>query len=159
MEALLAREPQALAHAIEVSCRTKAAIVAEDEREAGTRALLNLGHTFGHAIEAATGYGNWLHGEAVAAGMVMAARLSERLGWLEASATERIRRLLERARLPVQPPRQMQVEDFLARMAVDKKVVDSGLRLVLLRGIGDAVLTQAFTSDQLAATIEEALAA
>ncbi len=159
VEALLARDPEALAHAIEVSCRTKAAIVAEDEREAGTRALLNLGHTFGHAIETGMGYGNWLHGEAVAAGMVLAARLSERLGWLDAAGVERIVRLLQRARLPTEPPGEMGVEDFLSLMAVDKKVVDSGLRLVLLRRIGEAVLTQDFTPEQLTATLSEALAA
>ncbi|RMG27839.1 MAG: 3-dehydroquinate synthase [Gammaproteobacteria bacterium] len=158
LEALLAREPGALAHAIEVSCRTKAAIVAEDEREAGTRALLNLGHTFGHAIETGTGYGTWLHGEAVAAGMVLAAHLSERLGWLPAATVARIERLLERAGLPVTPPRGMGVEDFLGHMAVDKKAVDTGLRLVLLRGIGEAVLTQDFTSEQLRATLDRALA-
>ncbi|HFD80101.1 MAG TPA: 3-dehydroquinate synthase [Gammaproteobacteria bacterium] len=138
MPRLLARDSDALIHAIEHSCRCKAEIVAADEREAGRRALLNLGHTFGHAIETGMGYGAWLHGEGVAAGMVMAADLSARHGWLEAGDVERIRALLRAARLPVEPPAGMDRERFLELMAVDKKAVDGGLRLVLLDAIGAA---------------------
>ncbi len=114
LEALLARDAAALSEAIERSCRNKAAIVAADERETGERALLNLGHTFGHAIETGVGYGEWLHGEAVAAGMVMAADLSARLGWLAWEQVERVRALLARARLPLAPPLALTPDDFSA---------------------------------------------
>jgi 3-dehydroquinate synthase len=142
--ALLARDVDALAEAIERSCRHKAEVVAADEREAGQRALLNLGHTFGHAIEAGLGYGSWLHGEAVAAGMVLAAELSARLGWLPQADVLRIRGLLEGCKLPTQPPKAMGAERWLSLMAVDKKVQGGQLRLVLLRGIGQAVVTADF---------------
>ncbi len=148
MEALVARDPAALAHAIRRSCRNKAEIVAQDERESGIRALLNLGHSFGHAIETGLGYGTWLHGEAVAVGMLMAARLSARQGWLPAADVDRIRRLLQRARLPVTPP-DLGADRYLELMAVDKKVQDSGLRLVLLRAIGDARVTTEFDTGAL----------
>ena len=138
MERLLARDSDALVEAIRTSCRCKADIVAADERESGQRALLNLGHTFGHAIETGTGYGNWLHGEAVAVGMLMAADLSARHGWLAPADVERIRRLLVRARLPVTPPPELDRQRFLELMAVDKKAVDGGIRLVLLDAIGRA---------------------
>ena len=105
MDRLLAREPEALTYAIERSCANKAEVVAADERESGVRALLNLGHTFGHAIETGLGYGNWLHGEAVAAGTVMAAELSRRLGWLGAADVARTVALFERAGLPHAGPR------------------------------------------------------
>jgi 3-dehydroquinate synthase len=153
MAALRARDKQALAYAIERSCALKAAIVAADERESGQRALLNLGHTFGHAIETGTGYGNWLHGEAVAAGMLMAADLSARHGWLSADSVERTRTLLRQAGLPTSPPAEMDAGRFMELMAVDKKVVDGGLRLVLLRDIGDAVVTGEFRQDLLAETL------
>jgi len=153
MVALRARDKQALAYAIERSCALKAAIVAADERESGQRALLNLGHTFGHAIETGTGYGNWLHGEAVAAGMLMAADLSARHGWLSADSVERTRTLLRQAGLPTSPPAEMDAGRFMELMAVDKKVVDGGLRLVLLRDIGDAVVTGEFRQDLLAETL------
>ncbi|MGB5473723.1 MAG: 3-dehydroquinate synthase [Gammaproteobacteria bacterium] len=152
IEALKARDKQALAHAIERSCAIKAEIVAEDERESGKRALLNLGHTFGHAIETGTGYGNWLHGEAVAAGMVMAADLSARHGWLAQTDVERTAALLRQANLPVAPPPEMNEQQFLDLMAVDKKAVDSGLRLVLLKAIGTAVLTADYRPELLSAT-------
>ena len=132
LEALLARDPAALSEAIERSCRNKAEIVVADERETGERALLNLGHTFGHAIETGVGYGEWLHGEAIAAGMIMAAELSARLGWLRKAQVERVRALLTRARLPVAPPPALTPDDFLRLMAVDKKVQDGRLRLILL---------------------------
>jgi len=153
MDGLKARDPQALAFAIERSCAIKAEIVAADERESGRRALLNLGHTFGHAIETGTGYGNWLHGEAVAAGMLMAADLSARHGWLAESAVDRTAALLQRAGLPTRAPAEMDADRFLELMAVDKKVVDGGLRLVLLKDIGEALVTGDFDADLLRATL------
>jgi 3-dehydroquinate synthase len=153
MPALRARDKQALAYAIERSCALKAAIVAADERESGQRALLNLGHTFGHAIETGTGYGNWLHGEAVAAGMLMAADLSARHGWLSADSVERTRTLLRQAGLPTSPPAEMDAGRFMELMAVDKKVVDGGLRLVLLKDIGNALVSGDFRQDLLAETL------
>jgi 3-dehydroquinate synthase len=134
---LLARDADALVHAVAESCRIKAEIVAADERESGDRALLNFGHTFGHAIETGLGYGEWLHGEAVAAGMVQAARLSERLGTIDGADVLRLRRLLERAGLPVEAPR-LGAERYLALMGRDKKVVAGSMRFVLLDGIGAA---------------------
>lgn len=156
MDRLLARDPEALGYAIERSCRCKADVVAADERESGQRALLNLGHTFGHAIETGMGYGTWLHGEAVGTGMLLAAELSARQGWLGAADVDRIRRLLGRARLPVAVPPEMTPERFLELMAVDKKVLDGGLRLVLLHGIGKAVVTGDFDPRQLRATLDAA---
>lgn len=152
-EALLARDGELLAEAILRSCENKAKVVAEDERESGRRAILNLGHTFGHAIETATGYGSWLHGEAVAAGMVIATRLSADLGWLPRAEVERLTRLLERAALPVAPPADMSPEQFLTLMARDKKVLDGRLRLVLLSGIGEAIVTDAVPQDAVVAAI------
>ncbi len=154
MDALLARDKEAVAYAIERSCRNKAAIVAADEREKGQRALLNLGHTFGHAIETGMGYGNWLHGEAVAAGMCMAAEMSRRLGWLGAGDVRRIIDLIGRAGLPVQAPSALSRERFLSLMAVDKKVQSGRLRLVLLEAIGRAVICGDFDSDILAGTLD-----
>ncbi len=153
MDALLAQDADAMAHAIERSCADKARIVAADEKEAGSRALLNLGHTFGHAIETGMGYGEWLHGEAVAAGMCMAADMSCRLGWLSEEDRTRIVRLVARANLPVRPPEGMTGERFLSLMAVDKKVLDGQLRLVLLKGIGQAVITSGFDPDILRDTV------
>ena len=138
IDRLLAREAEALAYAVERSCADKAAVVAEDERESGRRAILNFGHTFGHAIEAVQGYGNWLHGEAVAAGMVIAAELSRLRGWLSESDVARLRALLAKANLPQAAPEHMTVEDFLQAMSVDKKVLGGQLRLVLLQALGDA---------------------
>ena len=134
-------DQDAVTQAILTSCQCKADVVAEDERESGVRALLNLGHTFGHAIEAHQGYGNWLHGEAVAAGMLMAADLSARLGWIDAADVDVLKQLLLKAHLPVIPPDNMSEEDYLVRMKVDKKVLDGVIRLVLLKGIGDAVVS------------------
>jgi len=155
MEALLDRDAEALAFAIERSCRNKANVVAEDEREAGVRATLNLGHTFGHAIETGAGYGKYLHGEAVAVGICLAADLSRRLGWITGSEVDRIIALLQRAGLPVQPPAEMRVEDYLEIMAVDKKNVDGEIRLILLERIGKAALPQSVAIDQLKATLNE----
>jgi 3-dehydroquinate synthase len=155
MDALLARDPNALAYAIERSCRNKAEVVAADELEAGQRALLNLGHTFGHAIETGMGYGEWLHGEAVGAGMCMAAELSRRLGWMDSADCERSLNLIRRARLPVAPPPQIGTERFLELMAVDKKVLDGGLRLVLMKGIGNTLVTGDFDPAELRATLDD----
>lgn len=153
MADLKARDKQALAYAIEHSCRIKAAIVAADERENGLRALLNLGHTFGHAIETGTGYGNWLHGEAIATGMLMAADLSARHGWVSSADVERIAALLQQADLPLQPPAEMDADRFTRLMSVDKKVLDGGLRLVLLKSIGQAVVTDDFENRLLDETL------
>ena len=137
---LLARETDALVHAVAQSCTIKAAIVAADERETGERALLNFGHTFGHAIETGVGYGEWLHGEAVAAGMVLAARLSERMGFIGGDEVARLRKLLERATLPVDPPR-LGADRYLELMRHDKKVAAGRIRFVLLREIGGAFVS------------------
>ncbi len=153
MTSLLNRDADALAFAIERSCQNKAAIVAADEREAGQRALLNLGHTFGHAIEAGMGYGEWLHGEAVAAGMCMAAEMSRRLGWISREEVERIRQLIEAAGLPVDPPESLSGERFLELMAVDKKVQAGKLRLVLMKSLGQSVLVDQFERDALEMTV------
>ncbi|WP_137903704.1 3-dehydroquinate synthase [Enterobacter sp. 2VL] len=136
MDALLRLDGQALAYCIRRCCELKAEVVAADERETGLRALLNLGHTFGHAIEAEMGYGNWLHGEAVAAGMVMAARASERLGQFKPEETARIIALLERAGLPVTGPQEMSAQAYLPHMMRDKKVLAGEMRLVLPLAIG-----------------------
>jgi 3-dehydroquinate synthase len=140
IEALLARDKQALAYAIERSCINKAEIVAEDETESGVRATLNLGHTFGHAIETGAGYGHYLHGEAVAIGTCQAADLSRRKGWLNDSDIARIIALYKKARLPVLPPEQIDADRYLELMAVDKKNVDGQIRLILLEKIGRATL-------------------
>jgi 3-dehydroquinate synthase len=154
VERLLARDASALAYAVARSCRNKAEVVAEDETESGVRALLNLGHTFGHAIETGMGYGTWLHGEAVAAGMVMAAELSQRLGWIDADLVERTRALLQRARLPCEGPSTLASERFIELMAVDKKALAGKVRLVLLRGIGDALVTSDFSPALLREVID-----
>lgn len=137
-ELLLSRDEAALAYAIERSCTNKAQVVAEDEREQGTRALLNLGHTFGHAIETFQNYSGWLHGEAVAAGIVMAAELSAESNNLSRPDLQRIISILHRCSLPVSPPSGMLPEDFRNLMTADKKVLDGNLRLILLHGIGAA---------------------
>jgi 3-dehydroquinate synthase len=140
MDALLAKDKQALAFAIERSCINKAEVVAEDETESGIRATLNLGHTFGHAIETGMGYGEYLHGEAVAIGTCQAADLSRRKGWLNDSDVERIVALFKRAKLPVYPPDALSPEQFMQFMSVDKKNVDGDIRLILLTAIGLATL-------------------
>ena len=148
IERLIALDAEALAHAVLRSCEIKAAVVAEDEREQGKRALLNLGHTFGHALETLGGYGNWLHGEAVAIGTVLAAGTSRRLGWLSADDCRRIESLLRRAGLPVRADG-VGADDMLEAMALDKKAGRHGLRLVLLTAIGEAVVTAAPERDVL----------
>ncbi len=149
MGLLLARDEATLAHAIERSCATKARVVAADEREGGVRAILNLGHTFGHAIETHQGYGQWLHGEAVAAGMVMALALSADRGWIARSDVEEFTALLAQMSLPHAPPEDMSFEAFLDLMGRDKKVVDGRLRLVLLQSLGDAVIVDDVTEKEL----------
>lgn len=158
MSKLLARDADVLAHAIETSCHNKAEVVAADEKESGQRALLNLGHTFGHAIEAGLGYGQWLHGEAIAAGMCMAATMSQQLGWIDTEAVNRMTRLIEQAGLPVHAPGELGIDRFIDLMSVDKKVMDGVLRLVLLRDIGHAVITDEYTKDQLIAAIQSSYA-
>jgi 3-dehydroquinate synthase len=146
-------EPHLISQAIYQSCLCKARIVAADETEQGQRALLNFGHTFGHAIETQMGYGNWLHGEAVGAGMAMAADLSCRLGWISQQQVSRIQQLLQASGLPLWGPDQMQVEAYLAHMQVDKKVTDGTIRLILLQQLGQAIVTSDFGSDLLAQTL------
>jgi len=153
MDRLLAREPGALAQAIRRSCEIKAEIVGRDEREQGERALLNLGHTFGHAIEAATGYSSWLHGEAVGAGLAMAAAMSRARGTLQAEQVERVRVLLERTGLPT-AAREVRAASALEHMRIDKKVKAGRIRLVLLRGIGDAYVTGDYPDADLRTTLE-----
>ncbi len=152
IEAVIAREPGALAYAIRRSCEIKAEIVSRDEREQGDRALLNLGHTFGHAIEAATGYVEWLHGEAVGLGLIAAADLSQRVGQLEGGQLRRLISLLARAGLPVESPK-IGAERAFDYMRVDKKVKSGRVRLILLRGIGDAVMTADYPDSALQSTL------
>ena len=130
-------------------------MVAADEREAGSRALLNLGHTFGHAIETGAGYGAWLHGEAIAAGMCMAADLSRRLGWLTAQEVQRIEKLIQHARLPTRAPRSLSSVRLRELMSVDKKVEAGQLRLILPKGLGHSVITTDFPPALLAETLEQ----
>ncbi len=153
IEHLLARDSDALAYAVHRSCANKAEVVAADERETGERALLNLGHTFGHAIETGIGYGEWLHGEAIAAGTLIAAELSRRLGWLEAEAVLRIERLFVRADLPVRGA-PLGAARYLELMRHDKKVQDGRLRLVLLKRIGSAVVSDEADEATIVAAIE-----
>jgi 3-dehydroquinate synthase len=152
MAALLAMDAAALIHAIRHSCEIKAAIVAADERESGVRALLNFGHTFGHAIEAAQGYGTWLHGEAVAAGMVCAARLSERVCGLDSAVTRRLTGLIAAAGLPVAPPK-IEPERWLELMRRDKKVENGAMRFVLLESLGRAVIRSDAGPGDIAASV------
>lgn len=155
MEGLMARDGDLLAHAIERSCANKAEVVAADEFETakdGGRALLNLGHTFGHAIETGMGYGAWLHGEAVAAGTLMAAELSRRLGWLAPADVERIRALLLRAGLPVTAP-DLGAARYLELMSHDKKVIAGSLRLILLKALGAAVTSSDVPQEKIVAAI------
>ena len=152
IDRLVARDPEALIHAVQRSCEIKAEVVAQDERESGVRALLNLGHTFGHAIEAGLSYGTWLHGEAVAAGTVQAARLSQRLGFLGEVDVERIVALLRRAHLPAAAP-DLGVARYLELMGLDKKVEGGRLRLVLLRRIGEAYVSTDFPETDLRAVL------
>jgi 3-dehydroquinate synthase len=155
VDALMARDERALQYAIATSCQTKADVVSQDEREGGIRAILNLGHTFGHAIETATQYSSYLHGEAVAVGMLMAMDLSHRMGSLTMDQCQRTKRLIEKCGLPITSPEGMTLEDYMSLMAVDKKVLDGSLRLVLLKKLGEAYVGNDFPPAALQATLED----
>jgi len=152
IDQLMALEESAISEAIYRSCQNKAEVVARDEHESGERALLNLGHTFGHAIENAMGYGVWLHGEAVAAGTMLAADLSQRMGWLSSSDVSRIHALLSKANLPLVAPK-LGLEKYLDLMQMDKKVADGKIRLVLQQGIGKSVITSDYDVGKLKETL------
>lgn len=161
MASLRARDPASFRYAIKRSCDNKAAVVKADEKEAGVRATLNLGHTFGHAIENGSGYGAWLHGEAVAIGTCMAASMSARTGWIEQDLLKRIFDIMEAANLPVELPLEspMTSELFLKAMSVDKKVANGQLRLILLKGeLGECVFTADFDEGAMKETIDEFVA-
>jgi 3-dehydroquinate synthase len=151
---LLARDSQSLSYAIAQSCQDKATLVAEDERENGRRALLNLGHTFGHAIETGMGYGQVLHGEGVAIGMVLAAQMSAQLGWINQTDVSRVMALIEKMNLPTDLPEQMTAEKMLGFMQVDKKVRQGKIRLVLLEKLGKAVITDNYEPKVLNDTLK-----
>ncbi len=155
LDLLLGRDNDALVLAIERCCSNKAAVVAEDEKESGIRAILNLGHTFGHAIETGSGYGTYLHGEAVAIGTCQAADLSRRMGWLADEDVTKIITLFKRAKLPVKPPGDLTTESFLKIMALDKKNTDGGIRLILLKAIGCATLPMNIEQKFLVETLHE----
>lgn len=154
VEGMLAYDPMHLKQAIYRCCQIKAEIVEQDEKESGIRALLNLGHTFGHAIEAEQGYGNWLHGEAVSAGIVLACLVSEQKGWMTASELRRVTALLKAFNLPVTVPENMGLEEFVAHMRHDKKVKEGKIRFVLPQGIGQATVTDEVTDEQISNAIE-----
>lgn len=153
IEKLLQRDTEALQYAIVRSCQNKAEVVGSDERESGERALLNLGHTFGHAIENAMGYGVWLHGEAVAAGTIMAVDLSQRMGWLTGQDVDRVKALFIKAGLPIKSP-QLGTEKYLQLMGLDKKVSGGKIRFILLKALGEAVITDEAPADLLKLTLE-----
>jgi 3-dehydroquinate synthase len=153
IEKLLSRDKTALQYAIARSCQNKAEVVGADERECGERALLNLGHTFGHAIENGMGYGAWLHGEAVAVGTIMATDLSHRMGWLQLEDVERVRRLFARAGLPEFGPK-LGAEKYIRLMGLDKKVADGKIRFILLKSLGNAVITGDVPEAMLVQTLE-----
>lgn len=159
MDSLMQGDVDALSYAVKRSCENKAFVVGKDERESGLRAILNLGHTFGHAIETAQGYGNWLHGEAVGAGMAMAADLSCRRGAISNHDLQRIINLLQRAKLPIKAPADMDADTFLSLMGVDKKVLDGRLRLVLLEKMGQAEITSDIDGQMLHETFAACRAA
>jgi 3-dehydroquinate synthase len=161
MGELLQRKPEAMRHAVTRSCQNKAAVVKADEKEADLRATLNLGHTFGHAIENGSGYGTWLHGEAVAIGTAMAASMSARLGWIDTDLVKRVYDILHLAKLPTElpPDSPMTRETFLKLMSVDKKVANGQLRLILLKGsLGNCVFTADFDEQAMIETIDEFVA-
>ena len=151
---LMKMNPKYLIEAVQRSCENKAAVVEADEFESGIRAILNLGHTFGHAIEVAQGYGNWLHGEAVGAGMVMAAKLSQSMGWLADKDVGRIVALIKKAGLPTEPPK-ISVKKYMELMMLDKKTKDGQINLVLQKSIGDAVLTNQYDPKKLHQILEQ----
>lgn len=148
LPAMMALDLEILAQAVKRCCAYKADIVAQDERESGIRAILNFGHTFGHVIETHEGYGNWLHGEAVAAGMVQAAALSQKLGWISVEDVARVKRVLSLANLPIMPP-PIALDTALGLMGHDKKVKQGQIRLILLKSLGEAVVTSDFDAQLL----------
>ena len=152
IKGIIKRDPQLLIEAVVRSCQNKADIVESDEFESGIRAILNLGHTFGHAIETASGYGKWLHGEAIAIGMIMAAYLSEQMGWLSKEENQRIKSLILDANLPINPP-EISKQNFLDLMQLDKKTKDDQINLVLQKGIGSAILTIDYDVEKLHDTL------
>ncbi|OUS48028.1 dehydroquinate synthase [Ostreococcus tauri] len=155
VDKLLARDADAIVYAVERSCINKAEVVAADEKEGGVRATLNLGHTFGHAIETGLGYGEWLHGEAVSAGMCMAADMSLRLGWIDSSLKDRTINLLKKCNTPIEVPEEMTIQTFMDLMAVDKKAANGKLRLILLKGpLGECVFTGDFDQTKLRETLD-----
>jgi 3-dehydroquinate synthase len=156
MDKLMSLDTSVTTEAVYRSCLNKAQVVAADEHETGERATLNLGHTFGHAVENAMGYGVWLHGEAVAAGTMMAANLSKRLGWLSAAEVERIARIFKAANLPIQAP-DLGVDKYIDLMGLDKKVIDGKIRLVLQQGIGKSVVTSDYDPQALHQTLTMAI--
>ena len=151
---LMKLEQDKLAHAIQVSCDTKARVVEQDERESGLRAILNLGHTFGHAIEATMGYGNWLHGEAVAAGTMMAIDLSIREGLIDESVRQRTATLFQQSALPLTPPADMTPDQFMQTMAIDKKTIDGNINLILLKALGKAFVSKDYQPENLQQTLQ-----
>ncbi len=157
IELVIKRDNESLTYIIDRSCTNKAEVVTEDERESGVRAILNLGHTFGHAIETALSYKDWLHGEAVGCGMLMAADLSMRLGLIDQAQVDRIKSLLVRAKLPIKIPKGIKLTQMLENMKVDKKSRDGVLYLILLNDIGDAVMTSDYTEQALTETINHFL--
>lgn len=154
MAALLKKDQTTLSEVIHRSCTHKAEVVAADERESGQRATLNFGHTFGHAIEAGLGYGKWLHGEAIAVGMVLAADLSRRMGWITAEDLDRVKNILIAAGLPTEGPKELGIAKMSSLMSVDKKVQAGRLRLVLLKAMGHAVVTDDFPEGLLLETLD-----
>ncbi|PWQ98529.1 3-dehydroquinate synthase [Leucothrix arctica] len=154
MSLLLARDPEALAYAIYISCKHKAATVAADEREAGQRALLNLGHTFGHAIETGMGYGNWLHGEGVAAGTVMAAELSMKMGWISEADLSYVKHLFTLAKLPIEPPSELTADDYRLHMMRDKKTKDGVMNLILMHKLGECIQTSDYDAQAFQEVLE-----
>ena len=154
IDSVLNRDAEKLAYVIERSCQNKSRVVEEDERESGIRAILNFGHTFGHAIEAWLNYEQWLHGEAVAVGMVIGAGFSARLKMIDTSQAERISALIERTGLPTRPPAGMSTDDFLELMKLDKKVQSNTIRLILLKQIGEAVITSEYPENELRSTLD-----
>jgi len=154
IDKLLTLDNESVVYAVQRSCQNKADIVAQDEKESGVRALLNLGHTFGHAIESFENYKGFLHGEAVAIGTMIAAELSKELGDLKQGGVERIKTLFQRAKLPTEIPSAMTVNDFMQRMKIDKKVLNGKLRLILLKGIGSAYIAEDVSVSKIEAAIE-----
>ncbi len=154
IDKIMDRDPQCLIKAIEKSCNNKVKIVEADEKEIGKRALLNLGHTFGHAIETGVGYGEWLHGEAISAGMIMATEMSFRLGWIDKESKHRIQQIFTAARLPISPPKSLSRDNYLSLMAKDKKVLDGNVRLVLLKKLGKAAVVDDYPQAKFIETLD-----